>query len=102
MGNLQATNMCCVSTENDNNFEIEKPIISIRRESNSQKRTENHLDTRSDESFIQNNAYGKTDITNCPYAEIDVISATLDANTDPSIHPIVVFTFNGKVMQTTP
>jgi len=50
MGNLQATNMCCVSTENDNNFEIEKPIISIRRDNQNQKR--NELETRSDESFI--------------------------------------------------
>lgn len=56
----------------------------------------------SDESFIQNNAYNKIDITNCPYAELDVISASLDANSDLTIHPIVVFTFNGKVMQTTP
>ena len=48
MGNVQASNMCCVSTENDNNFEIEKPIISIRREN----KKDANLDTHSDESFI--------------------------------------------------
>jgi hypothetical protein len=88
--------MCCVSTDNDNNFEIEKPIISIRKDYKSQ------LDSRqTDESFIQNNAYNKVDITNCPYAEIDVVSAHIDV-VNKLVHPIVVFTFNGKVMQTTP